>query len=278
MAYDNFKPAMWAATIERNLHQKSILVDFCNKNIKGEPKYGSSVKILGNGTVSIVDYDQENGLGDPEKPEGAVETLQINQAKAFNFMVDDIDDAQTTPDLMPALMEEAAAKMAGVRDQYIGIVGAAAPHASKALTIATPAEAKKAIDGALKILRGTYNVPHEANVRIEVAYWMYQLLRDYLVEAKTANDGLLKNGTIGMYDNCQVAYTNNLKHDSTNGHYMMVRTDRAIAFAGQIDETEAYRPEKYFSDAVKGLNVYGAVIARPNEIYVIKAKDGTVEA
>lgn len=273
MAYENFKPTMWAATIDRNLHQKSILVDFCNQKVNGRPKYGNKLEILGNGTVEITDYDPATGLGDPETPEGGVTHLLIDKAKAFNFKVDDIDKAQTTPDLMPALMDEASDKMAAQRDLWVAEVGAGSKQISSALTIATPAEAKAAIDKALKVLRKN-NVAPGMSVRIELAYWMYQLFRDYLVEAKTANDALIKNGTIGMYDGCQVAYTNNLKNDGAND-YMMVRTNKAIAFAGQISDVEAYRPEKFFADAVKGLNVFGAVIARPKEIYVIKAKDGT---
>ncbi|MBQ8893997.1 MAG: hypothetical protein IJ043_06260 [Clostridia bacterium] len=273
MAYENFKPTMWAATIDRNLHQKSILVDWCNQKVKGQPNYGNKLEILGNGTVNIFDYDTETGLGAPETPEGGVTHLLIDQQKAFNFKVDDIDNAQTTPDLMPALMDEATEKLASARDLYVAEVGAGSSQISAALTIATPVEAKAAIDKALKVLRKN-NVAPGMSVRIELAYWMYQLFRDYLVEAKTANDELIKNGTIGMYDGCQVAFTNNLKNDGTND-YMMVRTNKAIAFAGRTSKVEPYRPQNFFADAVKGLNVFGAVIARPKEIYVIKAKDGT---
>ena len=81
---------------------------------------------------------------------------------------------------------------------------------------------------------------------------------------------LISRGVAGMYDNCKVKMSNNLYNDGTDD-YMLVRTNRAIAFAGGIDETEAYRPESYFADAVKGLNVYGGKIVRPKELYVIKA-------
>ena len=43
------------------------------------------------------------------------------------------------------------------------------------------------------------------------------------------------------------------------------------AHAGQINETEAYRPEGLFKDAVKGLDTYGAKVVRPKELYVVKA-------
>ena len=51
----------------------------------------------------------------------------------------------------------------------------------------------------------------------------------------------------------------------------MIRTDKAIALAAQVSKTEAYRPDKFFADAVRGLDVFGAKIVRQNEIYVIKA-------
>ena len=66
-----------------------------------------------------------------------------------------------------------------------------------------------------------------------------------------------------------VKISNNLHNDGTDD-YLMVRTRRAVAFAGQISETEAYRPAGRFQDAVKGLDVYGAKVVRPNEMAAIK--------
>lgn len=45
----------------------------------------------------------------------------------------------------------------------------------------------------------------------------------------------------------------------------------AISFAGQVDSVEAYRPESQFSDAVKGLQVYGAKCIKPEGIAVLTA-------
>ena len=53
----------------------------------------------------------------------------------------------------------------------------------------------------------------------------------------------------------------------------MLRTDRAIAAAKQIDKVEPYRPEKRFAEAVKGLMVYGTKTVRPKELGVIKAHE-----
>jgi hypothetical protein len=49
----------------------------------------------------------------------------------------------------------------------------------------------------------------------------------------------------------------------------LMRTTRAIAFAEQLSEIEAYRPEKRFADAIKGLHLYGAKVVYPNEMVTL---------
>lgn len=269
MSYANFKPTIWTASIERTLRQKTILTDFCNTSYTGQPTYGNTVNILGAGVPSVRKYDPVKGLETIDQPTGTVTQLLIDQANEFNFMVGDIDNAQTSPDLMRALSDEAAGELAGARDIYIASLAAGAENVSESSAISTPAAMKKAIDKGLRKLREN-NVTPDKNVRIELTYWAYQLFCEYLVEAKTANDALLKNGTIGMYDGCAVAYTNNIHNDGTDD-FMMIRTDKAIALAAQLNKAEAYRPQQYFADALKGLDVFGAKIVRQNEIYVIKA-------
>ena len=53
--------------------------------------------------------------------------------------------------------------------------------------------------------------------------------------------------------------------------------NESIALAEQIVSVEAYRPESSFSDAVKGLHVYGGKIIRPDMTCVLYA-DYTAES
>ena len=80
----------------------------------------------------------------------------------------------------------------------------------------------------------------------------------------------LKKGVVGKYGNALVTIENKLYDDETD-KWCLLRTTKAIAFVGQIDKVEAYRPHDAFSDAVKGLFVFGAKIVRPEQLYVIKA-------
>lgn len=54
----------------------------------------------------------------------------------------------------------------------------------------------------------------------------------------------------------------------------MVHTDKAVAFVNPMTHVEAYRPEKGFSDAVKGFVLYQAKIVRPKELVVLNCKAG----
>ena len=74
---------------------------------------------------------------------------------------------------------------------------------------------------------------------------------------------------MGKINNAFVCIENCLP-TGNGAHYNILRTDKAIAFAEQIDKVEHYRPEDAFTDAVKGLYVFGAKIIRPKEIYVMK--------
>lgn len=271
MAYNNFKPEIWSQYIQRELEKKCKLVADCWRQFEGEAKFGNKVRIQGIDPITIGDYTGAS-IGVPQTMEGHTVELDIDQAKFFNFMVDDVDKKQSTPGLMEALMEEATYRLALASDSYIASLAGEHSEAgmvSATTAITSAATAKKAIDAGLLELRNN-NVGIEDNVVIEIAPFVYQLLRDNLAEVKTNNDELIKKGIVGMYDGAEVKMTNNLYTDGTDT-YCMVRTKKAIAYVNQIEKVEAYRPDDLFSDAVKGLSVFGAKIVRPKELYVIKA-------
>jgi len=269
MSFANFKPTIWSHFIQTELEKKCKLVDDCNRQFEGEARLGSRVKILGAAAPDIFDYDSAVGMTEPQTLDGTSVMLDIDQAKAFNFMVDDLDRLQASPELMPVVLEEAGRKMAVARDSFVASLAKDSLYASESTKVTTADQAKKLVDQALLTLREN-DVDVADNVTITVSPFFYQLFRDALTDLKTNNDELIAKGVVGMYDCARVILSNNLYNDGTDD-YMMVRTNKAIAFASAIDETEAYRPEKFFSDAVKGLNVYGGKLVRPKELVVIKA-------
>ena len=270
MSYANFKPIIWSKFIQHELEKKSKLVDACNRKFEGEAKQGARVKILDALSPDVFDYSQNEGLDDPQVlGDGNSVYLDLDQARAFNFMVDDIDRMQSMDGLMESIMVEAGRKVLWHREKFVGSLAQGASYISNSISISTPKAAKAAVDNGLLVLR-EHDVALDDSVYIEVSPFFYQLFRDDIVELKTDNVDIINRGIVGMYDGAKVRMSNCLYNDGVDD-YCMIRTNRAIAFASCIDETEAYRPEKFFSDAVKGLNVFGGKIVRPKELYVIKA-------
>ncbi len=269
MSFANFKPVIWSRFIQTELEKKCKLVDDCNRQFEGEARLGGRVKILAAVAPEIFDYDAATGMNAPQTLDGTSVFMDLDQAKAFNFMVDDVDRLQSAPELMPIVMEEAGRKMAAARDTFVASLAKDASVIFESTQVNTAAKAKALVDKALLQLREN-DVDISDNVSITVSPFFYQLFREALTDLKTNNDELIAKGVVGMYDCARVILSNNLYNDGTDD-YMMVRTNKAIAFASAIDETEAYRPEKYFSDAIKGLNVYGGKVIRPKELVVIKA-------
>lgn len=268
MAYTNFKPTIWSEHIQRELERKCLFWDAVNHEFEGEAKRGAKVQIVGIARPTIGVYNGTD-IGAPETVSDNVQFLEVDQAKFFNFGVDDIDKAQSIPGLMDSLMAESAAAMAQARDEYIAEVAATgATHISDALTIGDEDAAKAAIDEAFTTLWSN-DVPVNEQCSIFLPAWYYQLFRGCLQGLSTDNPKLLESGILGKYTNGNVKISNSLHNDGTND-YAVIMTKRAVAVAGQINEVEAYRPESLFMDAVKGLDTYGAKVVRPEQIYVIK--------
>ena len=97
----------------------------------------------------------------------------------------------------------------------------------------------------------------------------YNEFKNCLITLSTNNPDLIKKGIVGMYDNFEVMMSNNMAKDSTY-YYCDVRGRKAIAFAGQINEVEAFRHNTKFADVVRGLDTFGAKVIDNKRIEVIK--------
>ena len=81
------------------------------------------------------------------------------------------------------------------------------------------------------------------------------------VDASGSEDGL-RNGIVGRAIGFDVLVSNNVP-TKTGAETIVAGVPDAFAFADQIVETEALRSQTDFGDIVRGLNVYGAAVTRP---------------
>ena len=270
MAYENFKPTVWSTKIQLEMPKFTVFENECNYQFEGEVKKGRSVKIIGVGRPTIGDYTGQS-IGTPEVIPDTAILMPIDQAKYFNFMVDDVDAAQAIDGQMEALLEGSIRALAEERDKYIAKLCALESGAcSASLAITDKASVKQAVDAALvKLMSEGVNLSSD-NVTIFLSPKAFLYFADYVLDTRTQNDKALETGVLGRYMGCNVKMSNNFYNDGTDD-YMIVKTDKAVAFASGLDQMEAYRPQNLFCDAVRGLNTFGGRVVRPKEMYIIKA-------
>lgn len=277
MAYQNFIPTVWAEAINRELEKALVFAEGCNRQYEGEvKKMGDTVRILGVGKPTITTTeDKEIVLPDPETVDDTSVTLPIRQISYFNYKVDDIDKRQAVGGVMEALNAEATYGLADAMDTHIAGMAAAREaikYAAAAQSI-TKANILEEIDKALEKLYAN-NVKPNGKIMMEVPPWFYLRLKQAYTALDTDNSKMLENGRVGRYGNVIVKMSNNVAKDGSGNSLISLHTDKAVAFVKPMTHTEAYRPEKSFSDAVKGFVLYQAKIVRPKELIVMNVKAG----
>ena len=265
MAISNFISTVWSESLLTALDKKYIGVSNCNREYEGDIRNrGDRVKICGVGPVTVFNYTKNTDFASgAETLSDSEKTLLIDQAKAFNFQIDDVDRAQSNPKLMNEAMRTAASALAGAADAYVySLYGDAGSTVENSAATASNI-LDTIIDARTKLLENNVNDPGDIVIEVSPA------VASLIFKGKLAyvGDEILDSGCCRVYvsNNIVVAADSNKK----NFHKCIARSKRAVAFAEQLSEVDAYRPEKRFADAVKGLHLYGAKVVYPSEMVLL---------
>lgn len=97
MAFSNFIPEIWSARLLEHMDKVHVYANLMNRDYEGDIKaYGDTVHINLLGEITINDYSGSD-ISDPQELDSTQQNLVIDKAKYFNFMVKDIDNAQSNP-------------------------------------------------------------------------------------------------------------------------------------------------------------------------------------
>lgn len=269
----SFKQVIWSKSILKSLEKITSLRNHCDFKYEKDTENATEVKILNVNRPTIHRYVPGTALVRESIKDGE-QTLKLDQFFYYNYEVEDIDKAQSVPGLMEAATDEAAQGLSLEGDKYVAtVVKTAADEGeigvSNVVTL-TKANAIETVEAAfVKLYENDCKITDTFYLELSPA--VYSLFKQNLTETSTNNPELLKKGAVGKYNNALVCIENCLPVDES-ATYNILRTNKAVAFAEQIDKVEKYRPQDAFTDAIKALYVFGARIVRPKEIYVIKTK------
>lgn len=274
MSVDNFKPTIWSRELLYSLKKNLVARQITNTNYQGEiTSEGDTVRIQSPDAINVGDYDGSDI--DFQGLTSATQSLLIDRAKYFAFLVDDVDQAQSNVPLMQSYMVEASFSLADELDTHL-------------FSLYTDADADNVIDKEALTASNIYAKMVEAKKRLSAANvpqmgrWTVlspdeiALLEqsDEFISASDLGDQVKQTGIVGRIAGFQVFESNNVAeaNDGTDDvRHLPFGHSIAWTLAEQIVSTEAGRREKGFSDFVKGLHVYGTKVVRPKALGVIEA-------
>jgi hypothetical protein len=292
-----FIPQLWSGKLNVKFYLTTVFGEIANTSYEGEIKgMGDSIIINNIPTMQINDYVIGQNLNYQVPTPNTVE-LAIDKAKYFGVNVSDVLEYQAKPNLMSMFTDDATKQMAITIDRTVLLEeynnGAAANKGTTAGVIssainlgsdAVPVDLSTAPSKILDVILGMASVLDEQNVP-DTDRWIVidpatrlRLMQSPLQQAYLTGDdkSILRNGKLGMIDRFTIYLSNQLPKaaaglnpdGSANAGAVQRRVllaghTSALSFASQITKTESLQNPNDFGQLVRGLNVYGKKMIKP---------------
>lgn len=268
MSIDHMIPEVWSAKILTKFRQTAIFAGLADREYEGEAKKGNTVHIPGIVDVTVKDYKAAGRITNPDDVQDTGVDLLIDQEKVFDFLVDDIDAAQSNVKILPAYTDAAGKGLVDDADKFLAalLIAAGTP-----LTPDAPATDAKTAWNVLRLLKkqmAKASVPTTDRVFVcnaEFASFLDESDSKLMKANESATTEGLRNATYGKILTLESYESENLP--VTNKPQIVGWHKSALAYASQVDKTEGMRGQTKFADRVRGLHVYGGKVVRPSAVF-----------
>jgi N4-gp56 family major capsid protein len=279
MAVDTFIPEVWAAELLTALEEHHVAAQdgVVNRDYEGEiRRKGDTVHIGTLADPTISNYVKNVTAINPQTLATTDQTLLIDQAKYFAFEVDDVDAAQTGEggQLLSKAATRAAIGLRDTLDTFLLTLMSTGGTVLAARDVAT-ADAAFLFLRTLRMTLNKANVPTDDRFAIISPEFEALILGDarFIDASKYGSTTPILNGEIGRAIGFRMLVSNNLPAGTAGtppevSNFVAAGHPMAVTVAEQINKVEAYRPEDSFSDAIKGLHLYGGKVVRPEALVV----------
>ena len=286
-----FLPSIYSKKVLNFFRKSSVVEAITNTDYAGEiSAFGDSVKIIKEPVISVSDYTRGSDTTATKLTDQEL-TLVVDSAKAFKFIVDDIETNMSHVNFKEVASSSAAYAL---RDSYDAAVIATMFSGVSSSSPDHVLGADNATDLAAGTFDGTGNLDigfgSSEHDPIDVLARMARLLDEQDVPEEgrwfvagpdfyevlgqasskllsvdfNAGQGSIRNGLVSsgklrgfdMYKSNNIASTSNAAGKCMGGHMSSTAT------ANTILSTEVLRDPTSFGDIVRGLHVYGAKVLR----------------
>jgi hypothetical protein len=286
-----FLPSVYSKKVLNFFRKASVVEAITNTDYAGEiSAFGDSVKIIKEPVISVSDYTRGSDTTATKLTDQEL-TLVVDSAKAFKFIVDDIESNMSHVNFKEVASSSAAYAL---RDSYDAaviaamfsgcsssspdhIIGSDSSTADATMTHATNSVDLLGSDGTgvdaidlmarMARLLDDQNVPEEGRWFVAPPSFYEELAQSgskLLSVDFNAGQGSIRNGLVSsgklrgfdMYKSNNIAATSNASGKVLAGHMSSTAT------ANTILSTEVLRDPSSFGDIVRGLHVYGSKVLR----------------
>ena len=256
MTINNFTPSLWAGRAQANLNDAHVYANTMNRDYEGDfNAMGDRVHIQSIGRPTIRAFTKNAAISAPETLQDSDQILIIDQGQYFNFEVDNVDAVQNKIPVMDAAMREAAWGLAD--------------------TVADDDAYEALVD--LDVQLTEQNVPRTGDRYVVVPPWYEGELRKdvrFISFGTKENRAQLRGRPVGEASGFNVWVSNNVPV-TASAYTLVAGYTGAATFAEQIVKTVAFKPEDSFSDAIKGLHIYGYKVTRPHALASVVVTQAT---
>ena len=281
----NFIPEIWSGKLIENFYDATVLAAISNTNYEGEiRRMGDTVNIRTTPEITIKTYVKGQTLS-VENPDRPKIQLVIDNGEYFACVEDDVDKVQSDINLMDTWSKDASERMKIKIDQRVltDILpdisalnkGATAGRISGNInlgTTGTPVDVTKTNVLEYLVDLGTVldeaNAPESDRFVVIPAKMAGLIKKSDLKDASLTGDSVsvLRNGRLGMIDRFTVYMSHNLNVAAGGKFSVIAGHKMGFTFASQMTEMETMRSESTFGNIIRGLQVYGYKVVKPEAL------------
>jgi len=278
-------PEVFSKKIQVAFRKSAVAEAICNTDYMGEiSQFGDTVNIIKEPTITVADYTRGTGTLASTQLTDEELVLQIDQAKYFQFKVDDLEKRFSHVNWQTVASDNAAYQLKDAFDVNVltairnGATAASGAYGTGAAPIDT-GFASGEID-PLDVLARLARTLDDSNVP-EENRWVVAKPEFYELLAKTSSklmsvdynqgNGGLRNGLVasGELRGFKMYKSNNVPTPTGSGsptHVVMAGHMSAVSCAQSLSTVESLRDNLTFKDIVRGLLVWGRKVLRPEAI------------
>ena len=272
----NWLPVIYSQKVQKFFRTASVVEDITNTDYAGEiENFGDTVNIIKEPTISVSSYTRGGQINIQNLADDQLQ-LVVDQANAFAFKVDDIEERQSHVNWESLATSSGAYALKDSYDENViaaMVSGAGTTVGSDGSGTDTgfgtsEEDPANILANAAKRLHGN-DVPTDNRWFLGTPEFYEQLGNSSakLMDASVTGDSKspLRNGNVleGRVNGFKLYMTNNFAASTTSNYYKVLYGHMSsTATANAIAKTEVVRDPDSFADIVRGLHVFGRKVLR----------------